>query len=123
MRETEQRLIGRSQVVEIPPVQPVVIEAQRYGCRCPRCQRFQTAAYPPGLEGERVFGARLEALVTYLHQIHHLSYARLQTVLRVLFGLLISVGALVNLVQRAARQHHRHCRRAQCWQNRPPVGQ
>jgi transposase len=56
------------------------------------------------MEPERVFGARLETIVTYLHQIHHLSYARLQTVLSVVFGLLISVGALVNLVQRAARR-------------------
>ena len=100
----EQKLIGRSQVVEIPPVQPVVIEAERYGCRCPECHTFQIAAYPPGMEPERVFGARLEAIVAYLHHLHHLSYARLQTVLTVLFGLLISVGALVNLVQRAARR-------------------
>lgn len=100
----EQKLIGRSQVIEIPPVQPVVIEAERYGCCCPACHTFQMAAYPPGLEPERVFGARLEAVVAYLHQLHHLSYARLQTVLTVLFGLLISAGALVNLVQRAARR-------------------
>ena len=102
--EAEQKLIGRSQVVEIPPVRPVVIEAERYGCRCPACRTFQTADYPPGLEPERVFGARLETIVTYLHQIHHLSYARLQTVLAVVFGLLISLGGLTNLVQRSARR-------------------
>jgi transposase len=104
LSETEQKLVGRSQVIEIPPVQPVVVEAKRYGCRCPQCHQFQTAAYPAGMEPERVFGARLEALVTYLHQIHHLSYLRLQKVLNVLFGLLISVGALTNLVQRTARR-------------------
>lgn len=104
LTEAEQKLMGRSQVVEIPPVQPVVVEAERYGCQCPGCHTFQTADYPPGMEPERVFGARLEAVVTYLHQIHHLSYARLQTVLMVVFGLVISVGGLTNLVQRAARR-------------------
>lgn len=102
LSEIEQKLVGRSQVVEIPPVQPVVVEAERYGCRCPQCYTFQIADYPPGMEPERVFGARLESLVTYFHQIHHLSYARLQTVLAVVFGLMISVGALSNLVRRTA---------------------
>ena len=35
LQDVEQKVVGSSQVVEIPPVQPVVIEAQRYGCRCP----------------------------------------------------------------------------------------
>jgi len=39
-----------------------------------------------GLEPERVFGRRLEALVTYLHAVHHLSYGRLQRVLEALTG-------------------------------------
>nr|HID14095.1 IS66 family transposase [Anaerolineae bacterium] len=104
LSEVEQRVVGSSQVVEIPPVQPVVVEAHRYGCTCPVCGKPQAADYPPGMEPERVFGRRIEALVTYLHEVHHLSYARLQVVLQVLFSLLISVGALVNLVQRAAKR-------------------
>jgi transposase len=100
----EQKLLGRSQVVEIPPLEPVVIEAERYGCWCPGCRTFQTAAYPAGLEPARVFGVRLETLVTYLHQLHHLSFVRLQTVLKVVFGLAISLGGLVNLIQRAAQR-------------------
>lgn len=99
-----QRLLGSSQVVEMPPVEPVVVEAQRYGCTCPQCGHAQSATYPPGMEAERVFGSRLEAMVTYLHEVHHLSYHRLQTVLRVLFGVRISVGALVNMVERVGER-------------------
>ena len=102
LRNVEQRVVGSSQVVEIPPIQPVVIEAQRYGCTCPNCGKEQTADYPDGIEPERVFGFRLESLVTYLHEIHHISYARLQTVVKNLFGLTISLGGLVNLVKRTA---------------------
>ena len=100
----EQHLVGRNQAVEIPPVKPVVVEARRYGCRCPACGAVQAADYPPGMESERVFGDRLEAVATYLHEVHHLSYARLQGVMRALFGLDISVGALVNGVQRVAQR-------------------
>jgi len=104
LRDVEQKVVGSSQVVEIPPVQPVVVEAQRYGCRCPGCGREQAADYPDGMESERVFGCRLAALVTYLHEIHHISYVRLQTVLGILFGLTVSVGGLVNLVKCAGRK-------------------
>lgn len=65
-------------------------------------QALQPGVYPPGMEAERVFGSRLEAMVTYLHEVHHLSYQRLQTVLQVLFGVRISAGALVNMVGRVA---------------------
>ena len=104
LQDVEQKVVGSSQVVEIPPVQPVVIEAQRYGCTCPDCGREQAADYPDGMESERVFGCRLTALVTYLHEIHHMSYARLQTVLGILFGLTVSVGGLVNLVKRTGEK-------------------
>lgn len=104
LRGVPQRLLGRSQVVEIPPVEPVVVEAQRYGCTCPQCGKAQSGVYPAGMEAERVFGSRLEAMVSYLHEVHHLSYQRLQTVLRVLFGVRISAGALVNMVGRVAER-------------------
>jgi len=104
LRDVEQKVVGKSQVVEIPPVQPVIIEAQRYGCTCPKCGREQSADYPDGMESERVFGCRLTSLVTYLHEMHHISYTRLQAVLRILFGLSISVGGLVNLVKQTGRK-------------------
>lgn len=106
LQDVEQKVVGSSQVVEIPPVKPVVIEAQRYGCVCPQCGREQAADYPDGMESERVFGCRLTAFVTYLHEIHHISYVRLQTVLGNLFGLTVSVGGLVNLVKRVGRKLH-----------------
>lgn len=97
----EQQVVGSSQVVDLPPVCPVVIEARRCEARCPVCGQTQTADYPAGLEAERVFGPRLEAVVHYLHLAHPLSYVRVQDILRDLFGLDISLGALVNAVRRA----------------------
>lgn len=101
--QVQQRVVGSSQVVEIPPVAPVVIEARRYAACCPHCGSQQTAPYPEGMEAERVFGPRLEALVHYLHLAHPLGYARVQRLLRDLFGLDISLGALVNAVRRAQK--------------------
>jgi transposase len=106
LREVPQTVIGSSQVIELPPVRPVVIEAQRCAVTCPVCGETQSADYPAGLEPERVFGPRLEASAHYLHLTHPLSYVRTQDILRDLLGLDISLGALVNVVKRASGTFH-----------------
>ena len=95
---------GASQVVEIPPLRPVVIEAWRYQATCPHCGCRQMAAYPPGLEPSRVFGAQFEALICYFHHTQHVSYERLAGLFRGLFGLNVSQGAIANVLARAARR-------------------
>jgi transposase len=97
-------LRGASQVVEIPPLHPVVIEARRYQATCPHCGQRQTGAYPPGLEPARVFGPQLEALVCYFHHTQHVSYQRLAGLFRGLFGLELSQGAIANVLARSARR-------------------
>lgn len=97
-----QQRIGVSQVVELPPVQPVVVEAWRYEATCPGCGRHTAAGYPAGLEAARVVGPHLEATLVYLHEQHHVGYERLVTVCQELFGLTISEGLVANVLRRAA---------------------
>src|SRR5215207_6659265 len=89
-----QRRVGRSQVVELPPVRPVVIEAWQYAARCDGCGHRTKGAYPEGLEPTRTFGPQIEALLGYLHERHHVGYERLVEVCRDLFGLRISEGGI-----------------------------
>ena len=96
------KLLGTSQVVELPPVRPLVIEARRYQTACPRCGHQQAGQYPPGLEPQRVLGPRLETLVCYFHHVQHLSYERLAGLFGGLFGLQLSQGAVANILARAA---------------------
>jgi transposase len=96
--------VGTSQVVELPPVQPVVLEAWRYAATCPHCGTRTVGAYPAGFEPTRVFGPQLEALWTYFHEQHHVSYARLARLGRDLWQLRISQGALANALRRAAER-------------------
>jgi transposase len=99
-----QERVGTSQVVELPPVQPVVLEAWRYAATCPACGATTTATSPASFEPTRVFGPHLEALWTYLHEQHHVSYARLARMGRDLWHLEFSQGALVNALRRAAQR-------------------
>src|SRR5215213_2489783 len=101
---TGQRRVGRSQVIELPPIRPVVVEAWQYAARCHGCGERTKGAYPEGLEPTRTFGPRVEALLGYLHERHHVGYERLVEVCRDLFGLRISEGAIDNALRRLAER-------------------
>ncbi len=58
------RRIGRSQVIELPPMWPVVVEAWQYAARCAGCGHRTKGSYPAGLELTRTFGPQIEALLT-----------------------------------------------------------
>jgi transposase len=98
------RRVGRSQVVELPPVRPVVVEAWRYAARCRACGVRTVAAAPAGLEPGRTFGPGIEALVAYLHTRHHLGYERLAETCADLLGLHLSEGAIATMLARLAER-------------------
>jgi len=99
-----QRRVGRSQVVELPPVRPVVVEAWRYAATCRACGARTVAEAPAGLEPSRTFGPGVEATVAYLHERHHLSYERLVEVSRDVLGLALSEGAIAAMLARLAER-------------------
>ena len=87
LRQTGGRRVGQSQVTELPSVTPVVLEAWQYAVTCGHCGAQTVGAYPEGLEPRRTFGPGIEALLSYLHERHHVSYERLVELGRDLFGL------------------------------------
>jgi transposase len=93
---------GRSQQVELPPVEPFVIEVVRYGCTCPGCGARQAAGYPEGWDPQQTFGPRLQATLAYLHHHDHLSFERLRQGLGQLFGVRMSEGAIAASLKRTA---------------------
>jgi transposase len=102
LAEAGQRRVRRSQVVELPELRPVVIEAGTYAARCAACGERTVGETPAGLEPARTFGPRVEALLGYLHHGHHLSHERLVAVCESVFGLRISEGAIAAALARLA---------------------
>jgi transposase len=96
----EQAVVARRQVVDLPPIQPLVVEAQVCRVVCPGCGQRHQAAFPEGFRAPQSFGPAVQALVPYLHEVHHVPYGRLAQVLGEVCGLQISAGSLVNLVRR-----------------------
>jgi transposase len=98
--QTGGRRVGRSQVTDLPVFAPVVIEAWQYAVTCAQCGVQTVGTYPAGLGPRRTFGPRIEALVSYLHERHHVGYERLVELCRDVFGLAISQGGIENALRR-----------------------
>jgi transposase len=99
-----QRRVGRSQVVELPPIRPVVIEGWQYAAQCRGCGTRTKGTYPTGLEPTRTFGPGIEALLGYFHERHHVGYERLVEVCREVFRLTISEGGIDQALRRLAER-------------------
>ena len=74
-----------------------------HGGVCPCCAKRFKAEPPQGLEPGSPFGPNLRAFVIYLRSVQGIPLARLSDVLKDLFGLDISEGALVEYSLRQPR--------------------
>src|ERR1700710_1681937 len=96
-------IVSVSERIELPEVAPVVTQHRRLAVRCPTCGTRVIAPAPEAARGTP-FGPRLHAVATYLKTFQALSYERLRAALSDLFGLTLSQGGLMNLLQRAQRR-------------------
>ena len=91
----------REQVVELPPITPVVTEYQIHRRQCAGCGDInigkRPANAPPG-----GFGPRLTSLAAMLTGVYHLSRRSAVTVLQDVFGIRMSTGALSTCEQRVS---------------------
>ena len=90
---------SRHQVIEIPPITPLVIEHRRHRLVCPCCSTSTCATLPMDVEPSR-YGPRLSALVGLLGSAFPLSFSKTQALLDQLLGVEISRGAIATIRQR-----------------------
>jgi transposase len=94
----------RRQITELPTAKPIVIETRQHRTTCPHCLTLNHATLPEGLEGERYFGPNLEATVVFYKQTQHLSYERIVETMRDLHGVILSEGAVAQIIERAGQK-------------------
>ena len=92
--DADQTLDTRYDKIDLPRVRPVVTRVERYAGRCRCCGGRTLAAVPEGMEPGTPFSRNIVALAMYLRFVHAVSYKRLSRLMRDLFGLSISEGAL-----------------------------
>jgi transposase len=86
----------RHQVIEIPPIKPVVIEHRLHRLVCPCCSTSTCATLPADVEATR-YGPKLSALVGLLGSAFPLSFSKTQALLDQLLGVKISCGTIATI--------------------------
>jgi transposase len=88
----------RHQVIELPPIKPVVTEYQLHRLVCPRCGTSTCATLPAGVpRGHQ--GPRLQATLAVLTGAYRLSKDQAQTLCADLFSVPICSGTICQLEQ------------------------
>lgn len=103
LRNIEQSLVSKRQVVELPPIEPIYVEYCQWGCTC-KCGHKQLGTYPKGVNGPIQYGSSVISLVSYLNVFQYVPYARLKELFTDVFGLPLSEGSIENLLNKGAQK-------------------
>ncbi len=86
----------RHQLIEIPPITPLVIEHRLHRLVCPCCSSSTGATLPADVEASH-YVPRLSSLVGLLGSAFPLSFSKTQALLNQLLGVEISRGAIATI--------------------------
>jgi transposase len=89
--------VYRHQVIEVPPVQPVVIEHRFHQMTCTCCATENHAPEMAEIIGKGGYGARVAAYVGLFSSQYRQSYRQIQKVMQAVFGIEMSLGTINNL--------------------------
>ena len=95
--------VGRRQVIDIPPIQPITTEYRQYRRKCP-CGHCQYSTYPQGVEHPIQYGQNIQGLVIYQNIYQYMPFQRLQDFFSKVMNLSISKGTLENILRRSSRK-------------------
>jgi transposase len=87
--------------IELPVIKPLVTRIHRHRGTCPCCRRGFSAPVPDGMSPGSPFGPGLAALILHLHVTQAISFERLVRLMGEVFGVIISEGAIANILARA----------------------
>lgn len=83
----------RHQVVEVPPLEPEVVEYRLHQLECEHCGEKTRAGLPAGVS-QRCYGERLAGLIGLLSGEYRQSHRQVQSFLAAVFGIELSRGSI-----------------------------
>jgi transposase len=98
--EASQHCRHRYDHIDLPLIRPVVTRIELFGGRCGACDRRYRAEPPASMPPGTPFGPGIRTLLAYLHHSHHVGFERLSRLLKEVFGLALSEGAIANSFRR-----------------------
>jgi transposase len=101
--DSEFELISRRQVIDIPPIFPIITEFQCFSTEC-SCGHHQVSSFPAGVSKPIQYGENIQTLVIYQHSFQYIPFARLQDFFQKACNLSISKGTIENIIRRTAQK-------------------
>ena len=97
--ETQKQLLQSVyEKIELPPIKAIVTQIRRYGGKCECCEKKYRAEVEPELEKSSPFGESIREKLIYLRYGHGISYCRLKELMKEIYGISISEGAIANIL-------------------------
>ena len=97
LREQEAIQLSKRQVIDLPPVQPIITEYQQYNRRC-SCGHLQKTQCPAHIANHVQYGAGVEAIVGYYSVYQYIPFKQLGDMFGQSFNLPISQGTIANIL-------------------------
>lgn len=85
-------------------IKRIVIEHRAEVKACSRCHHTNVAAFPEGVTHYIQYGPTYRAVMVCLNQGHFVPYSRLSEISKSIFGIPVSPGTLVNMVDKCHKQ-------------------
>ena len=89
--------VYRHQIVEVPPVEPIVIEHRFHQMTCACCGTENQAAEMVEIIGKGGYGSRVAAYVGLFSSQYRQSYRQIQNIMQAVFGIEMCLGTINNL--------------------------
>ena len=99
LRQIPPLKMERRQVIDIPPIVPIIKEYQRFStvCSCGHCNK---ASFPMGVDAPVQYGSNVESMVAYLSTRQFMPFARMEEYFSTVFHLTLSQGTIQNILKR-----------------------
>jgi len=99
LTDLPEEMIEESYQIDLPDIRSEVIRHKIMARRC-SCGCLVRGKAPSSVRGYLSYGPRLRATVGYLNSVHHLPYKRVVDVMKEMFGVSMSEGAVYNILHR-----------------------
>jgi transposase len=110
----------RHQVVELPPIEPVVAEYRLHQLECQHCGTLTRAKLPEGVSASG-YGVRVVAVAAILSGLYRMSERMVQTAFQDLFGIVMALGTVNSLRQEASLAVAQPVAEAACYVKEQPI--
>jgi len=100
---THGEFVERKQVVDLPPIEPVVTEHRVYKKTC-TCGHVTMSSFPGGLRAPVSYEPMIESLVGYFHSRQYIPFLRMQELFHDIFSVPISEGGIHCLLNRLSNK-------------------